>query len=110
MQVSAEIRWFWHNQPPLEFKDWFFHGPHDFSPGGGQRIRADHYLHDTSQAEMGLKRRGGKRGVEIKGLVIVVSPGLDIGPFSGDMEIWTKWTTESLELPSQSLVAVEELR
>src|SRR5205823_2020054 len=50
------------------------------------------------------------RGVEIKGLVIVVSPGLDIGPFSGDMEIWTKWTTESLELPSQSLVAVEKLR
>jgi hypothetical protein len=111
MQVSAEIRWFWKDTIPSGLKDWFCDKQNDsYVAGGGVKIRADQYLRDTRQNEMGIKLRGGKSGVEVKGLVSVISDQLAVGPFHGNIEVWTKWTTESLELPASSLVTTEKRR
>ncbi len=102
MLVSAEIRWFWNNCPQ-DLQAWFC-GKEGFAfpVGGGQRARTDVYLRDQRQAELGLKIRGNQNseaGVEVKGLV-AVSPALAPGPFPGNIEIWTKWTSPALTLPS----------
>jgi hypothetical protein len=111
MQLSAEIRWFWKETAPPGFKDWFCdEQTNSHKAGGGVKIRSDQYLRDTLQNELGIKLRGDKKGVEVKGLVAVISDQLAVGPFHGAIEIWTKWTTESLELPSASLVTTEKLR
>src|SRR3982751_1191157 len=39
------------------------------SIAGGGRPREDVYLRDDRQAALGIKRRGGRPGVEVKGLV-----------------------------------------
>lgn len=111
MQVSAEIRWFSHGIVPRAFKDWFCNNQtNSGSAGGGLKVRVDQYLHDRRQVELGIKLRGGKSGVEVKGLVAVISNRLTVGPFEGKIEIWTKWTTDALELPPNSLLAVEKRR
>ncbi len=40
-------------------------------PAGGGLTRVDEYLCDVNQVELGLKCRGGQKGVEAKGLVAV---------------------------------------
>lgn len=111
MQVSAEIRWFSHGIVPRAFKDWFCNNQTNYgSAAGGVKVRVDRYLHDRRQVELGIKLRGGKSGVEVKGLVAVISHPLTVGPFEGKIEIWTKWTTEALELPPNSLLAIEKRR
>ena len=114
MLVSAEIRWFWHSSPPLTLPKWFrgegeFANSHPCEAGGGQP-RKDGYLRDSSQAELGIKSRGGKKGVEIKGLVTVLWDGISAGPFSGPVEIWTKWTSESLVLDPGQLIFTTKVR
>jgi hypothetical protein len=70
----------------------------------------DEYLRDASQIELGLKRRGSKKGVEVKGLVAVTCGGLAVGPFAGPVELWAKWTSEPLELNSASTLTTEKRR
>ena len=108
MQVSAEIRWFWRSAPPTGLEDWFCKAESHGCPAGGGKARVDEYLRDLSQPELGLKRRGGKKGVEVKGLVAVLWSGLVAAPFAGPVEIWGKWTSETLELIP--VVSVEKLR
>lgn len=108
MQVSAEIRWFWLNAPPDGPEDWFCKAESHGCPAGGGKAREDAYLRDLGQPELGLKRRGGKKGVEVKGLVAVLWGGLVVAPFVGPIEIWSKWTSEPLEL--NSVVAIEKVR
>ena len=108
MQVSAEIRWFWRSAPPTGLEDWFCKAESHGCPAGGGKAREDAYLRDLSQPELGLKRRGGKKGVEVKGLVAVLWSGLVVAPFAGPIEIWSKWTSETLEL--NSVIIVEKLR
>jgi hypothetical protein len=110
MQISAEIRWFWRNTPPPGLEDWFYNADSPFCVAGGGKTRVDEYLRDPRQIELGLKRRGGKQGVEVKGLVAVLWDGLAVGPFAGPIELWTKWTSEPLALPSGALFAVEKRR
>ncbi len=110
MQVSAEIRWFWRNEPPPGLKDWFCKADHHFCSAGGGGTRMDEYLRDARQVELGIKRRGGKKGVEVKGLVAVTWGGLAVGPFAGPIQLWTKWTAEPLELQSSSTVVTEKRR
>src|SRR5262245_44954616 len=61
MQVSAETRWFW-SESVDAFREWFggsaAHGGKE--AGGGAASRTDEYLRDPKQAELGIKKRGGK--------------------------------------------------
>ena len=99
MQVSAEIRWFWPSLPNA-LKEWFCAGEGNFPSAGGGVQRIDQYLVDKDQRELGIKRRGGKSGVEIKGLVEIIKNALSCNFFNGDVEIWAKWTSECLAIPN----------
>ena len=68
MFVSAEIRWFYPDECPANLHRWF--GEMSPAPGGG-KLRIDVYLSQTNQSEVSIKIRGGRPGVEIKGLVTV---------------------------------------
>ncbi|HTV48743.1 MAG TPA: hypothetical protein VMG59_09910 [Phycisphaerae bacterium] len=98
MQISAEIRWFWFEYPPFAFKDWFCKADSHRIAAGGGGLRLDEYMCDRKQVELGVKLRGGKKGVEVKGLVSIIENGLEVEPFMGSIEIWTKWSSEILEL------------
>lgn len=104
MQISAEIRWFWRAAPPTGLEAWF-REPREacFACGGGQ-LRLDEYLSDPGQTEMGVKRRGGKKGVEVKGRVVQIERTLEVAPFVGPVEIWAKWSSEALEVPCDRTV------
>ena len=110
MQVSAEIRWFWKNILPPKLKEWFCNAKDNTCAAGGGKPRVDEYLYDRSQIELGLKRRGGKPGVEVKGLVTGKWGSLIASPFVGPIELWTKWTSEVLELNSGWTVPTEKIR
>jgi hypothetical protein len=110
VQVSAESRWFWRQSPPDGWRDWFCQaGSHDFPAGGGKQ-RADNYLRDANQTELGIKLRGGNPGVEVKGLVSRLSGGLLTEPFIGPIELWAKWTSEILELDPRSTIVTQKIR
>jgi hypothetical protein len=103
--VSAELRWFWRGGLPPAVEAWFRAAP--FPPGGG-RPRTDEYLVDPSQIELGVKKRGTEAGVEVKGLV---GPRHTVSvPFSGRVQIWSKWTSEALTIDRLPRVAVEKTR
>lgn len=106
MQVSAEIRYWWRNGAPNGLADWFAAG--EFRPGGGI-TRVDEYLRQPGQAELGIKRRGEKPGVEIKGLVAL---GQDRSPepFSGRVEIWSKWSSAVLRIDPAAAIAISKQR
>lgn len=109
MQVTAEIRWFW-NSSHDELEKWFRRSEaHDCPPGGGI-ARIDSYLWDSHQVELGIKLRGGKKGVEIKGLVSRNQANCDAGPFGGPIELWSKWTSETLTLDLSKTVTTEKRR
>jgi len=70
----------------------------------------DEYLYDAKQIELGLKRKGGKPGVEVKGLVAAAWGNSSVNPFAGPIDLWTKWTSEVLELDSDLTVSIEKIR
>src|SRR5688500_13202199 len=110
MQTSAEIRWIWHEVPPLGFQEWFCSTDyHNFSAGGG-RLRKDHYLRDKYQSELGIKMRNDNPRVEVKGLVQASFCELNTTPCIGPVDLWAKWTTAALELPAVSTETVDKLR
>lgn len=109
MQVSAEIRWFW-SSLPAEVEQWFRKPDETGCPPGGGGIRVDEYLCDPGQNELGIKKRGGRNLVEVKGLVARLEPGLDAGPFRGPIEIWSKWATERLTLEPGKTIQVSKRR
>ena len=110
MQISAEIRWFWSDVPPPKLEEWFRDATEDTCAAGGGESRVDEYLYDGNQIELGLKRRGGKPGVEVKGLVAAEWGKLTATPFVGPIELWTKWTSEVLELNSDRTVPIKKIR
>ena len=110
MPVSAEIRWFWRHEPSPGLKAWFCNAEGQFCSAGGGETRVDEYLRDPDQVELGIKRRGGKKGVEVKGLVAINRGGLAVEPFTGPIEIWAKWTSEPLELQSTLTVSIKKRR
>jgi hypothetical protein len=103
--VSAELRWFWSGSLPPAVDAWFRDAR---SPPGGGRPRTDEYLVDRSQIELGVKKRGAKAGVEVKGLV-GLRRTVSV-PFSGRVQIWSKWASEALTLDLLPRVAVEKTR
>jgi hypothetical protein len=108
MQVSAEIRWFWLGRAPEGLEHWFRSADAHGCPAGGGGSRTDEYLRDPGQEELGLKRRGSKPGVEVKGLVAVKREGIAAAPFTGPVETWTKLSTQALQI--SSTIAVEKQR
>lgn len=110
MEVSAEIRWFWQGAGTPGLKEWFTSTAfHDCAAGGGD-LRIDAYLSDPQQAELGIKLRGNKTGVEVKGLVAILAEGCHDYPFTGQIEIWTKWSSEALSLGGAGLILVNKRR
>jgi hypothetical protein len=111
MQISAECRWFWRGKSLasdlfLWFKDAKIH---PCAAGGGE-YRCDEYLHDTNQAELGIKRRGQQPGVEVKGLVRTLEKELESGSFRGPIEIWATWTSPVLDLRDLRMSRIEKFR
>lgn len=116
MQVSAEIRWFWSDEPKA-LKDWFADPKrHPCAPGGadhpipGLTPRDDDYLDDPDQVELGIKCRGKKPGIEIKGLVAVRPDLSPPGTFTAPVELWGKWNSPHVELDSSKTVRVSKFR
>ena len=105
MLVSAELRWFWRDSVPPAVEAWFRERE---IPAGGGKSRTDEYLVDRSQIELGLKKRGEKPGIEIKGLVGIRR--MVAIPFDGRVQIWSKWTSESLTIDHLTRVAVHKTR
>jgi hypothetical protein len=110
VRISAEIRWFWHVRPAPGIEERFRTKDFHSCVAGGGIMRIDRYLRNAGQGELGIKRRGGVPGVEVKGLVKVTWGGLIAEPFSGPVELWVKWTTESLDLEAAGLIAIEKRR
>jgi hypothetical protein len=106
MRVTAEKRWFWKDACPPELAAWFEKS--GLPPGGGG-VRIDEYLFDRDQKEIGIKKRGNKREVELKGLVGIEDVGSAAG-LGGRVEIWCKWSSQALELKDSPTLKVEKLR
>jgi hypothetical protein len=81
----------------------------EFPPGGGRR-RHDEYLLDPLQIEIGIKKRGSKPGVEIKGLIETRYSHLDSNSAIGPIEIWCKWNSGSLSIDRCPTVRIQKLR
>jgi hypothetical protein len=110
MLISAEMRWFWRAQPPGGLDAWFRAADvHGCVPGGGA-TRTDWYLSDRAQDELGIKARGGRKGVELKGLVLEPYGRVTTGPFAGTLQLWTKWSSAALLLPQRHTVATTKRR
>jgi hypothetical protein len=110
MQVSAESRWFWRGSAPERLEEWFCGKHPDGIPAGGGKERRDDYLRDPNQNELGIKRRGEKPGVEVKGLVSSRPADLSAEPFVGPIEIWSKWTSEALNIDLALTIVTRKLR
>jgi hypothetical protein len=108
MQVSAELRWFWFSRVAAQLEDWFigegsYRGGHDWSIDRNVNQREDVYFMDWSHRELGVKQRGGKPGVEIKGLVATVWDRRPVHPFDTPPEIWCKWASPSMPTTGKTL-------
>jgi hypothetical protein len=105
MMLSAELRYFW-KAVPAALEEWYHRAA--YPPGGGG-MRTDEYLLDTAQTELGIKRRGEKPGVEVKGLVKLGAKAA-VAPFTGQIEIWCKWTSPALLLDAGKTIAILKQR
>ena len=105
MLLSAEIRWFWDTEPRA-LHSWFVQL--GIPPGGGG-TRIDEYLDEDLQKELGVKRRGSKPGVEVKGLLEVDQDSNRVGAFAGHIQFWAKWNSTSLTLPRTIFVEKRRL-
>ena len=102
---SAELRWFGEGSPPATLERWFRTGP--FPPGGGG-TRRDEYLEDSKQRELGVKKRQGTAGIEIKGLLKVRPRPQE--PFAGSLQFWTKWNSPALSIDHLPRIVVDKTR
>ena len=105
MLLSAEVRWFWQGPRPNLY-EWF---AGISAPPGGGGTRVDTYLIDRNQAELGIKRRGSKPGIEIKALVSERA-SYTLGGHKATSQIWTKLTTAALTLDLLPSVSTHKKR
>lgn len=110
MQTSAEIRWFWRDEPPPGLEDWFLEAWGAAGSATPCAPRTDRYLLGPGQVELGIKSRGGTAETEIKGLVHRCRRRLAVGPFEGRVEVWNKWTLLALQLDEHAVLDVEKRR
>lgn len=102
-QVSLEVRWFLDaSQVSVSAAfDSAFRAA-SFTPGGG-RERKDVYLDDDTD-ELGIKIRGGKKGLEVKTLVDGSWLDFTFGGRRAKAQLWSKVTSETLKLPPDQRV------
>ena len=105
MFVSAEIRWFYPDECPANLHRWV--GEMSPAPGGG-KLRIDEYLSQTNQSEVSIKIRGGRPGVEIKGLVAVCRS--ELVPFAPYVELWCKWRLQASALEMTKRMIIQKTR
>ena len=105
MFVSAEIRWFYPDECPTNLHRWF--GEMSPAPGGG-KLRIDEYLSQTNQSEVSIKKRGGRPGVEIKGLIAVCRS--ELVPFAPYVELWCKWRLHASALEMTKRMIIQKTR
>jgi len=88
MKRSAEVRWFYRQQIPLEAKNWFCGS----KLCKEEEARTDHYLVLTGSNEVGVKVRGGGE-FEIKARTRSPEPlSLATGASVGRQDAWVKWS------------------
>ncbi len=110
MQLSAEIRLFWFDNPTEALERWFLDPiVHPCAAGGGKQ-RTDVYLRDASQIELGIKTRGEKPGVEVKGLVAIPGDTLEFNSCQIPIELWSKWTSLALNFDANHGVQLRKTR
>jgi hypothetical protein len=110
MQLSAEVRLFWAGREPEALRSWFLGASvHTYAAGGGQE-RTDVYLADANQLELGIKQRGGKSGVEIKGLVALLPESASVGSYSIPIELWSKWSSQTWTFDQGSSIMLRKRR
>jgi hypothetical protein len=102
--AAKSLNSFW-SGAASDVKNWFCAIEPGFAPGGGVRVRTDDYVFDVTQSELGIRKRD-KAGVEVKALVEICADNVDILPFAGAVEIWTKVAARTLNLESAPLVAI----
>ena len=115
VQTSCENRWFWPNPTVPKVQQWFEAGP--FPIGGPREIqsgvdlpRKDEYLHAPSDCQLGIKKRGGKEGIEINGLLAITDTRVRFGNTEIAAQPWAKWASTSLKLEDSSLTTIRKLR
>ena len=109
MQNSAEVRFFWMDGAQ-RVEAWFQSGLIKAGGGPTREPRVDVYLLDPDQPELGIKKRGTKPGVEVKGLVSIASEPIEMGQILASAELWTKWTTDSLNLDTFATIEISKTR
>jgi hypothetical protein len=110
MAISAEIRWFWRKDDSKEISSWFLSPSiHGHEAGGGQ-VRIDAYWVDTQYDSVGIKIRGNKPGLEIKGLLSAELDHQISSSAKGMIEVWSKWTCGHTLPASTTLVSVSKRR
>lgn len=111
MQLSAELRWFF-KKPITDIQGWFTQPFLNISPwcDSPDEPRCDLYLIDHLQDQLGIKRRGKKDGVEVKGLVCENARHIRNSPFVGEIEIWSKWTSNVLSITTHPTFETHKTR
>jgi hypothetical protein len=106
MRVTAEMRWFWPNECPPDLKSWFFKP----SPrAGGGLPRFDEYVQQSNASELGIKKRGSKAGIEVKGLIGTLSCP-ELMSLAPHCELWCKWTASDLLLNKTNSLMTKKVR
>lgn len=87
MLISAEVRWFWEGDCPDHISRWFEVLSFPF-PASGEEQRIDRYLDLGGNTEIGVKQRGAKPELEVKGLVATIPSQPATG---APQQLWCKW-------------------
>lgn len=110
MLLSAEIRLFWSDPQPTGLEAWFMDAANHGSAPDGPEERTDIYLADPNQTELGVKTRGEKPGLEIKGLIAVPGDTLAFASYEIPIELWSKWSSEPLAFDTKTGIQLDKTR
>src|SRR5262249_48020935 len=110
MQLTAEVRWFGLGSLTDDLKSWFLGPAHAFrySAGGGHS-RTDGYLL-LKETELSIKKRGGERGFEGKGLVGAIPWAFQLGQVTVTPQLLCKWSSTDLEVANVPVVETVKVR
>jgi hypothetical protein len=109
MRMTAEIRWFWAGRPPPSFAAWFRAAGPSWGGASDSKTRIDEYLREPVQTTLGIKRRGGSQGVEIKGLISTRPTVLELAGCACPIGLWGKWSA-AFALDPNGLIKVAKQR
>jgi hypothetical protein len=109
-QLSAEVRWFGLGSIPDDLRNWFLEPASAFAyPAGGGRSRTDVYLR-FKEPELSIKRRGGKKGFEVKGLIDTIPWQFQLGNITVLPQLLCKWSSTELQVAAVPVVETVKVR